>query len=1640
MDGKHSNDTSIVQSLIKLHERAEEIEKEVHSFDKALAAAEAEFQGALKSTELSSKTWALQDSQGVWRQQLSLYDLLRDENGKSATVYHILPDGRSTEGTTVARAVQQVPCFLKAAQAKQLAAARLNKSRAAFENILQEIRRLACLAQREEHQAEVERLQSSQWVSPGSSVLMDIPKLRRELELKQLSPATPLFLDMSTSQSSCYNGTANSSSTVSSVLKEYDDKCRRAAESSYEVGLQEMLSTSYLMTQISRAEAGGSCCWCWESCNMVHGPFSTECLLGWLSQKQVLPYMMVYHHKDPHLQVLIRDLKEHTDNQCQVAFPAECKSSSTAINSNPSIRIPLYSLSHSDSASSQGHSMQPQQQPVLKQPQQLPKPSPKPSLLPSASFKREETMPQSHKLLDSSVPPASARQHPYSQQVVASVVRSLKLRMLPDLKKPLIGMVWSNNSSGPARRPQGGVSGLKESLISEWLTEWAQVNAVKVEAQRAVMADVQDDVARILGGTLGSSSDAMGRVGEGKQVNPPSDYLHSSYPQAQAKTQTSQCIHTVPSQHSYDSTFRGIPGLSIPGLNIASNRHHEGGAVAVKVQEPTTSSSPVNGLAAAAMEPTTAHAAAAMETTTAHAQLPAHVQLQDLSPIPGLGTSILPAPILPGLGPSPPPSSAVPVTKATSGRPNRLQQTSSTSLVETLALTIKSAGSHQELKAAMDMGPPSLPLLVKDSNAAKPSVPLLSRQAPPVPQQYTPTKLFSPTVNGDHLEPQEVARTGHLEAPPSPAGTSLLASTGPAHNPSPAPQNAPQRVITLHLLPATLPPSSNQLPRQLPSTSAAPAMPPSSSQLHRQIPSTSAAPAMPQSSSKLQNVPPSAPPPIAMPPFTVNGNVYLPFSALSSHAPHFMQVAIVPETCRAPQALPPDVVGTSSSNQSADDALKMGVVTASSSAPTYQPTNTVHDNAPLLSKRKGPVFKFAAAVNARRQKIEEEDRIKREEEEEEEEQHQQRMQVELSMALTEEKRRLQKEREEQEEYEMKRVVELKCRPTSPSDAEELQMQLQAKRSEGEEEEHRGAALRHADMDVCNQLEQAEHPEVVFSHLEELEQYGEQQDHSQKGMPSSQHPLPLGDHSQKGMPSSQHPLPLGDHSQKGMPGAQDQLSEQEPHFQGGIEEEVETEALALSKDPKEELRQRRVLCTRLAREAKVRKQEERAEKYRVKKQAQIHSLCTAIVHELVDHVSGDTEAMEFNAGNQFSDETLGIASRIVLPGASSRELLRLSESPGGGGLFLGQNRQRRSALAASEVISRWNDEQRKDQRQSLSCRNKRRGDFRASDYEDVEELEEEVLCAEEEEEEEEEEDVTPSTSGSALSKPVSSSHAQLQCYIPKASAAGTQKPHRGRRQKLIRQAALLLREHGTSCMREHGTSCMREHGTSCIRLLSYQELRREGGQELQPSGGATFERVDIHNPVGAVPLPTSSNLAGRQRTGRTAPLADYRCHLGPEGSSVTDAAKWKHITSRTRKLKFGRSKMHGWGMFAAEPIEAEEFVMEYLGEIIRVSISDVRERQYRAAGLDDYMFRVDAEWVLDATRKGGAARFINHSCEPNCYTKIIVVDGLKHVCIYAKRRIELYEELCYNYKFQYEDDVDKKVPCNCGARNCTKWMC
>lgn len=130
--------------------------------------------------------------------------------------------------------------------------------------------------------------------------------------------------------------------------------------------------------------------------------------------------------------------------------------------------------------------------------------------------------------------------------------------------------------------------------------------------------------------------------------------------------------------------------------------------------------------------------------------------------------------------------------------------------------------------------------------------------------------------------------------------------------------------------------------------------------------------------------------------------------------------------------------------------------------------------------------------------------------------------------------------------------------------------------------------------------------------------------------------------------------------------------------------------------------------------------------------------------------------------------------------------------------------------------------------------------------------------------------------------------------------------------------------------------------------------------------------------------------------------------------------------REQQLRFDKSRIHGWGVFNnGETINSGDLIIEYRGEIIGNAVADKRELEYEKAKLDDYMFRIDAYTVCDATILGNVARYINASCTPNCYTQIITAGENKRIVIYAKRDIHRGEELCYDYKFSLEYDPTKQ---------------
>jgi SET domain-containing protein len=117
----------------------------------------------------------------------------------------------------------------------------------------------------------------------------------------------------------------------------------------------------------------------------------------------------------------------------------------------------------------------------------------------------------------------------------------------------------------------------------------------------------------------------------------------------------------------------------------------------------------------------------------------------------------------------------------------------------------------------------------------------------------------------------------------------------------------------------------------------------------------------------------------------------------------------------------------------------------------------------------------------------------------------------------------------------------------------------------------------------------------------------------------------------------------------------------------------------------------------------------------------------------------------------------------------------------------------------------------------------------------------------------------------------------------------------------------------------------------------------------------------------------------------------------------------------------RSKIHGWGVYAARPITKNTRVVDYAGEKISSRESIKRERRYLRAG-HIWCFKLNRNWVRDAAVGGNIARFINHSCKPNCYVQIVN----DTIWIRASRTIRKGEEITYDYA----TDGPRAIACRC----------
>ena len=128
------------------------------------------------------------------------------------------------------------------------------------------------------------------------------------------------------------------------------------------------------------------------------------------------------------------------------------------------------------------------------------------------------------------------------------------------------------------------------------------------------------------------------------------------------------------------------------------------------------------------------------------------------------------------------------------------------------------------------------------------------------------------------------------------------------------------------------------------------------------------------------------------------------------------------------------------------------------------------------------------------------------------------------------------------------------------------------------------------------------------------------------------------------------------------------------------------------------------------------------------------------------------------------------------------------------------------------------------------------------------------------------------------------------------------------------------------------------------------------------------------------------------------------------------------------IVFHSSPIHGTGGFARVDIPAGTRVIEYVGEII--SKQESLERCERS---NEYIFAIDEERDLDGNVEWNPARFLNHSCEPNCEARLI--DG--RIWLVAIRDLRAGEELTFNYSYDLTDY--REHPCHCGANKCVGYI-
>lgn len=142
-----------------------------------------------------------------------------------------------------------------------------------------------------------------------------------------------------------------------------------------------------------------------------------------------------------------------------------------------------------------------------------------------------------------------------------------------------------------------------------------------------------------------------------------------------------------------------------------------------------------------------------------------------------------------------------------------------------------------------------------------------------------------------------------------------------------------------------------------------------------------------------------------------------------------------------------------------------------------------------------------------------------------------------------------------------------------------------------------------------------------------------------------------------------------------------------------------------------------------------------------------------------------------------------------------------------------------------------------------------------------------------------------------------------------------------------------------------------------------------------------------------------------------------------------------MSAHARPFEIRASPIQGLGAFATRAIPAGTRLIEYAGERLTPDQADARYPDVPGARHHTFLFAIDDDVVIDAAVDGNDARFINHSCDPNC--DAVVDDG--RIWIETIRDVAPGEELAYDYAYElverHTPAAKRRYPCSCGSAKC-----